>query len=346
MHTMRGIVKETAGTGLSYRTDLPIPLINEDEVLIKVRASTLCGSDIHIYDWDEWTQRRMKPPIIIGHETAGDIVQIGKNVSNVKVGDRVSVETHVPCNRCFFCNNGMKEICKEVDLFGVTIPGAFAEYTKIRSDCVFKLTDEITYEMACLFEPMGAGVHGVEVAEVNGKTVLISGCGPIGLTAITASKVFGAKMVVACDLIDAKLDIAKEMGADYIFNSRKCDIVEEVKKLTNGIGVDAAIDITGAESAINESLQAVRAAGRMVCVGLPSSRVTMNLTEDLIYRQVELTGVSGRRIWETWDNFTIVMKDARYKIDRIFGHKFDLKDFEIAIQEVRSGVPGKMILYP
>ena len=343
---MCGIVKETRGPGLVYRTDLPIPRINDDEVLIKVHVTAVCGSDVHIYDWDEWTARRMTPPTIVGHETAGDVVEVGRNVTSVKVGDRVSVETRVPCNDCFFCRNGMKEICKNVELFGVTINGAFAEYAKVRADAVFKLDDEITYEMACMFEPMGAGVHGVEAAQVDGKTVLISGCGPIGLTAITAAKVFGAVKVIACDLLDEKLKIAKEMGADVILNSGSCDLVEEVKRLTDGLGADAVVDITGAGPAIVNSLRSVRAGGRMVCVGLPSHEVSLDLTEDLIYRQVEMTGISGRRIWETWENFSKVMKDPRYKIERIMGHKFPMKDFEQAFQEIRSGVPGKMLLYP
>ena len=344
--TMCGIVKETAGKGLVYKTDLPIPEINDDEILIKVKAAAVCGTDAHIYDWDKWSQLRVTPPVIIGHEVAGDVIAVGKNVADCKIGDRVSVESHIPCGECWFCKNNLAHICKNVQLFGVTQQGAFAEYAKVRSDCAFHLDDDITYEQACMFEPMGAGVHGVEAAEVEGKTVLISGCGPIGLTAITAAKVFGAKMVIACDLIDEKLEIAKEMGADIVLNSGKCDIVAEIKRITNGIGVDAAIDITGAPKAINSALKSVRAAGRMVGVGLPSSEVTLDLTEDLIYREVQFTGISGREIWRTWEDFAKVMKDPRYKMERIMGHKFKMEDFEKAFEEIRNGVPGKMILYP
>ena len=164
----------------------------------------------------------------------------------------------------------MPHICKDVKLFGVTQNGAFAEYAKLRWDCTFLLEDDITDEAACMFEPMGAGVHGVEAAEVCGKTVLVSGCGPIGLTAISACKTFGATMVIACDLIDEKLEVAGKMGADHVFNSGKCDLVAEVKALTGGAGVDAAIDITGAEAALNTDLKCLRAAGRMVSVGLPT----------------------------------------------------------------------------
>ena len=232
-------------------------------------------------------------------------------------------------------------------LYGCTQNGAYAEYEKIRADCTFLLDDSISYEAACMFEPMGAGIHGVEAAQVDGKVVLVSGCGPIGLTAISGCKTFGATKVIACDLIDDKLTIAKELGADVVFNSGSCDLVAEVKKLTDGIGVDVAIDITGAAAAINNDLKCIRAAGRMVCVGLPTKPVTLvDMADDLIYREIELTGVSGRKIWDTWEDFAKVMKSPYYKMDRVIGGRFPMKDFEKAIEQIRSGVPGKMILYP
>ena len=345
--TMRGLVKERAEPcGFVYRTDLPIPEIKDDEVLIKVRCSAFCGTDMHILEWDEWSRRRVKPPFIPGHETAGDIVAVGSKVTERKVGDRVSCETHISCGECWFCRNGLPHICKNTKLFGVTQDGAFAEYAKIRWDCTYLLDDGISYEAACMFEPMGAGVHGVESAEVEGKTVLVSGCGPIGLTAISACKVFGAKQVIACDLIDGKLEVAKTMGADVVINSGKCDLVAEVLRLTDGVGVDAAIDITGAGAAINAALKSVRAAGRIVCVGLPSREVTMDLTEDLIYREVTMTGVSGRRIWGTWDSFAKVMKSPYYKIENVMGGRFPLEKIDEAVAQIRAGVPGKMLLYP
>jgi threonine 3-dehydrogenase len=209
------------------------------------------------------------------------------------------------------------------------------------------LDDSISYEAACMFEPMGAGIHGGEAAQVEGKVVLGSGCGPIGLTAVSGCKTFGATKVIACDLIDEKLEIAKEMGADEVFNSGKCDLVAEVRKLTDGAGADAAIDITGAAAAINTDLKCLRAAGRMVCVGLPTKPVTLvDMADDLIYREIELTGVSGRKIWETWEDFAKVMKSPYYKMDRVIGGRFPMKEFQTAIDQIHSGVPGKMILYP
>ena len=345
--TMCGLVKETAAPGkYIYHTDLPIPQIDDDEVLIKVHCAAICGTDIHIMEWDGWSQKRIVPPIIPGHEIAGDIVAVGKNVKDRKVGERVSCETHIPCGNCYFCRHNMPHLCTNVKLFGCLPNSGFAEYTKIRSDMTFPLDDDITYEMGCLFEPMGAGVHGVETAEVEGKNVLISGCGPIGLTAISASKVFGAKQVIACDLLDKRLNVAKDMGADFVFNSSKCNLPEEVKMLTDGLGVDVAIDITGVEAAISADLKSVRAAGRMVSVGLPTKPVTLDLTEDLIYREIQMTGVSGRKIWETWSDFAKVMKSPYFKLEYVMGEKFPMKDLDAALEEIKKGTPGKMILYP
>lgn len=345
--TMCGLVKETAGpSSLVYHTDLPVPEIAEDEVLIQVKCAAVCGTDLHIMEWDEWSRNRITPPIIPGHEIAGDIVAVGSKVTDRKVGDRVSCETHIPCGKCYFCKNGMPHLCRDVKLFGCLPNSGFAEYTKIRSDMTFLLDDDISYEVACMFEPMGAGVHGVEAAEVAGKTVLVSGCGPIGLTAISACKVFGAKLVIACDLLDQKLEIAREMGADVTLNSGSCDLPAEVRALTDGLGADAAIDVTGVGAAIATDIKSVHAAGRVVCVGLPTKPVTLDLTEDLIFREVQLTGISGRKIWETWEDFAKVMKSPYFKVERVMGQSFAMKDIDKAVEAIHSGVPGKMILYP
>ena len=309
--TMCGLVKEVNGPGdLVYHTDLPVPQVGDDEVLIKIHCTALCGTDMHIMEWDEWSQKRIQAPVTLGHETAGEIVAVGKNVTERRVGQRVSCESHIPCGECYFCKNGMPHICKDVKLFGVTQNGAFAEYAKLRWDCTFLLEDDITDEAACMFEPMGA-------------------------------------MVIACDLIDEKLEVAGKMGADHVFNSGKCDLVAEVKALTGGAGVDAAIDITGAEAALNTDLKCLRAAGRMVSVGLPTRPITFHdMTDDLVYREIQLTGVSGRKIWETWEDFSKVMKGPYFKLDQVIGGRFPMRDFEKALEQIRSGVPGKMILYP
>lgn len=344
---MAGLVKESACRGdFVYRRDLPVPEIGDDEVLIKVHCTAICGTDMHMMEWDRWNQMRVKPPMIPGHETAGVIVKTGAAVKERKVGDRVSCETHIPCGECWFCRNGRPHICSNVRLFGVTEDGAFAEYAKIRWDNTFVLDDDITFEMACLFEPLGAGVHGVEAADPEGKTVLVSGCGPIGLTAVSASRAFGARTVIACDLIGERLETALAMGADHVINSSEADLAEEVKKLTGGIGADAAIDITGAGPAIKADLRSLRSGGRLVCVGLPTSEVTLDLTNDLIYREIEMTGISGRLIWKTWEDFAKVMKSPYFSMDRLTGGSYKMEDFGLAVEAIRSGASGKMLIYP
>ena len=344
---MAGLVKLQPGKGdFVYRTDLKIPEIEDDEVLIKVKCTAVCGTDMHMMEWDKWSQLRVKTPLIPGHETAGVIVETGASVRDRKAGDRVSCETHIPCGTCWFCMNGMPHICSNVRLFGATEDGAFAEYAKIKAGNTFLLDDSISDEMACLFEPLGAGVHGVEKAEPEGKAILVSGCGPIGLTAVSAAKTLGADRVIACDIVDERLEAALKMGADHVVNSAEKDLAGEVRKLCGGIGADAVIDITGAGKAIINSLKSVRAGGKVVCVGLPTQEIPLDLTNDLIYREVELTGVSGRLIWKTWEDFSAVMRGPYFKPDLIMGQRFAMKDFDKAAALIRSGHTGKMIIYP
>ena len=335
------------GAGAEYREDLPIPQISDDEVLIKVHATAICGTDLHLYHWNEYAQKRMTNlPMVFGHETAGEIVEIGKNVTGYQLGDRISVETHVPCNHCWQCRNGNPHICENQHVFGVTDPGAFAEYAPVHKDCIVRLKDDISYEMGAMLEAMGAGVHGVEVAQVRGKRVLVSGCGPIGLMTIGACKAHGASQVIACDLIEEKLEIAKAMGADITVNSREVDLPAFVRSQTDGVGADAVIDITGNPHAIRAGLKAVRKGGIFVSVGLPDGEVGINLTEDIIYREVIYTGVSGRLMFETWEDCMNILQSPGFSLEPVVGGIYPFRDFEKALDALKQGVPGKMILVP
>lgn len=345
--TMRGICKMKPGVGAEYREDLPIPQIKDNEVLIKVHATAICGTDVHLYHWNEYAQKRMTNlPMVFGHETAGEIVEIGKSVTGYHIGQRISVETHIPCNQCWQCKNGNPHICENQRVFGVTEPGAFAEYAAVPKDCIVPLDDAISYEMGAMLEAMGAGVHGVEVADVKGKTVLVSGCGPIGLMVVGACKVHGAKQIIACDLIEEKLEIAKVMGADITVNSREVDLPAFVRSQTEGVGADAVIDITGNPHAIRAGLKAVRKGGIFVSVGLPDGEVGINLTEDIIYREVIYTGVSGRLMFETWEDCMKILQASSFSLKPVIGGIYPFSAFEEALDALKKGVPGKMILVP
>lgn len=345
--TMRGICKMRPGVGAEYRTDIPIPQITDDQVLMKVHATAVCGTDLHIYDWNEYAETRMKHlPMVFGHETAGEIVEIGANVSGYHVGDRISVETHIPCNQCWQCKTGNRHICENQKVFGGTEPGAFAEYAVVPKDCIVRLDDAITYEQGAMLEAMGAGVHGVEKADVKGKNVLVSGCGPIGLMVIGACKAHGAKQIIACDLFDEKLELATAMGADIVINSGRESLMDAVRGATNGSGADAAVDITGNGKAIVAGLRALRKGGILVSVGLPNGEIPINLTEDIIYREVIYTGVSGRRMFETWDDCMQILQTPGFSLNPVIGGVYKLEAFEEALAAIRSGAPGKMILVP
>lgn len=345
--TMRGICKSQAGPGYDYRTDLPIPAIGLDQVLLKVRATAVCGTDMHILAWNQWAASRMKNlPLVFGHETAGDIVEVGEHVQGLAVGQRISVETHIPCNQCFQCRSGRRHLCEKARLFGVTEPGAFAEYAPVPAECAVPLPEGVSYQTGALLEPMGAGVHGVERAQVQGKSVLISGCGPIGLMTVGACRAHGARKIIACDLFDEKLALARTMGADVTVNSGREKITEAVLRETQGHGADAALDISGSGRAITDGLRSLRKGGIFVSVGLPDGEIPLNLTEDIIYREITYTGISGRLMYETWEDCLQLLQRPGFSLTPVLGGTYPLEHFGQAIEAIRRGEPGKMLIVP
>lgn len=344
--TMCGVYKEKPETGAVYRTDLPIPAVGKNDVLIKIKATAICGTDLHIYPWTEWAATRLTLPMVFGHEFSGDIVEIGENVSEYKVGDRVAGETHIPCNNCFQCKTNNRHICENMKIIGVQVPGSFCEYISIPKDCVYKVSDKVSYEMGAMLEPMGVGVHGVSVAKVKDQNVLIYGCGPIGLMAIGAAKTWGAKKIFAVDVFDAKLEVAKAMGANMIFNSKNSDAVKAVKDATDGVGADIVIDYTGNGRAILDGFASLRKGGKMVLVGLPSKDLTINLSDNIIYKEATVIGVTGRLMYETWEECEQLLATPGFSLDPIVGGIYPLKEYEKAFEALFQGKPGKMILIP
>ena len=246
METMYGLVKAAPAPGAEIQENLPIPSVGPRDILVKVRATAICGTDSHIMAWTPYAQQRVPTPMVFGHEFSGDVVEIGSEVTEVKVGDKVAGETHIPCNHCRMCKSNKRHICENMKIIGVHVPGAFAQYISFPVDCAFKLAPDFSYETGALLEPMGVAVHGVDCGEVEGKTVVVNGCGPIGLMAVGAAKAWGAKQVIALDVIDEKLAVATEMGADVVLNSRTTDAAAEVVRLTDG-GADVALDYTGVD---------------------------------------------------------------------------------------------------
>lgn len=343
---MRGIVKEKPDNSAVYREDIPIPQISASEVLVKVKAAAICGTDLHIMHWSQYAEERLKLPMVFGHEFAGDIVEIGGNVRDFKVGDRVAGETHIPCNDCYQCKTNNRHICENMKIIGINVPGAFCEYISVPQDCLFHIEDTISYITGAMLEPMGVAVHGVSAANVMDKNVLIYGCGPIGLMAVGAAKSLGAKRVFAGDVFDAKLDIALKMRADKVINSKNKDLVNIIREETAGIGCDVVIDYTGNKHAIKSGFDSLSKGGTYVMVGLPSSPVELDLANDIIYKEATVIGVTGRRMYETWDECIDILNDINFDITPVLGGTYNMKDFEGAFDALYNGAPGKMILIP
>jgi threonine 3-dehydrogenase len=344
--TMSGVIKERPEPGAAYRTDLPIPVPGKNEVLVRVRAVAICGTDLHILPWTPYAQARIKPPMVFGHEFAGDIVGVGEGVTEYKPGDRVAGETHIPCNECYQCKTDNRHICENMKIIGVHAPGAFAEYIAFSKDCVYKLPDSIDYNTGAMLEPMGVAVHGVSVAKVKDQNVVVYGCGPIGLMAVGACKAWGAKKIVAVDIFDDKLEIALKMGADFIINAKQTDAAAKIINYFDKVGADVVIDYTGSPAGIKTQFKALRKGGRMVLVGLPSEDVTLDLTGDIIYKEATVIGVTGRLMYQTWEECAQLLNSPGFTLEPVVGGIYALKDFEDAFAAITGGKPGKMLLIP
>jgi threonine 3-dehydrogenase len=344
--TMKGLVKIDPAPGATYRTDLPIPQINNNEILVKVKRTAICGTDIHIYGWTEYAQQRIKRPMIFGHEFAGEIVELGSGVKGLSLGDRIAGETHVPCNHCIQCRTGNQHICENMKILGVHVPGSFAEYIAVPVDCVWELDDDIDDSIGSMLEPMGVAVHGVLSGDVGGLSCVIYGCGPIGLMGVGTAAAYGASKIFAADVFDEKLNLAKKMGATTIINSKNENATEIILKATHGRGADVVVDFTGNANAIRDGFKALKKGGRFTLVGLPNGSVPLDLSDMIIYKEANVNGVTGRLMYKTWYQCAEMIKSKRIDIQPIIGGIYPLENFDKAFGDLKKGCPGKMIFVP
>lgn len=284
--------------------------------------------------------------MVFGHEFSGEIVQIGADVKNFRVGDRVAGETHIPCGQCEQCKTGNAHICAHMRILGVHSTGAFAEYVPVHKDCLWKLHDDLDFETGALLEPMGVGVHGLLSGEIGAKTVAILGCGPIGLCAIGAARAWGASKIFAMDLQSSKLEWAARLGADILLNSASQDVQAIVQEQTAGKGIDVVIDYTGSPKAIQLGLGMLKRGGRFTFVGLTNEDVAINVNDAVIYKEARLNGTTGRLMYKTWYDCENLLLSKKFDVKQIIGGIYPLKDFEKAFDALKSGAPGKMLLIP
>jgi len=339
---MQAIVKEKRAPGLTVKS-VPKPVAGPGEVLIAVRHAGVCGTDLHIADWDAWAQGRIKPPIVVGHEFAGEIEALGEGVTELKVGQPVTAEGHIICGHCLQCRTGNGHICKNTRIIGVDRDGAFAEYIVMPSTNVLTL-DGIPTEVGAIMDPMGNAFHTVLTAEIPGSTVFVVGCGPIGCFAVGIARAAGATKVIASDVNPKRLALAARMGAHVTINAGKDDVVKTVLAETGGEGADVVCEMSGVPSALHQAFAAVRMGGRVQLLGIPKGEVPVDFATEIIFKGITLYGVIGRKMYETWHQMRRFLSGGQFDPRPVITHKFPLANIDDALAAIRSGDAGKVIL--
>lgn len=343
--TMKALRKTQAGKGLQLEKTV-VPSIGPTEVLVRVKATSICGTDLHIYGWDRWSQGRIKPPVTLGHEFCGVVERVGEEVTAVRAGDFVSAEMHLNCGHCHQCRLGQAHICQNVRIIGIDIDGAFAEFVKIPATNIWKLDPAIPEHYAAILDPLGNAVHTVLAGAIAGQTALVTGCGPIGLMSIAVAKTCGSSTVFATETNEHRRKLAKEMGANFVLNPATEDPVKKILEATGGTGVDVLLEMSGNPAAIQQGFKALRAGGRASLLGIPTENVPLDLVQDVIFKGATVQGIYGRRMYETWVQMTALLKAGRLNLDPLFGERMELENFEAAFAKLQSGLAGKILMYP
>jgi len=343
--TMLAVVKPARRAGAEIR-DVKLPAYGPNEVLVKVKVASICGTDLHIYDWDAWAKKRIKPPLIPGHEFCGTVAAVGKEVTTVKEGDFVSAEMHVACGKCFQCRIGEAHICQHVKIIGIDADGAFAEYVTIPESNIWKIDAAIPAEYASVLDPLGNAVHTVLAGEIAARTVAVIGCGPIGLFSIAVARAVGAAQVFAVEINPHRAALARKMKADLVLNPAQEDVKAKVMAATEGVGVDVVLEMSGKTPGIRLGFDILRLGGRMSLLGIPSKPVELNFAEDIIFKGATVQGINGRLMYKTWYQMQALLKNHKLDLGPVITDKIAMKDFDHGIERLKSGESSKILLYP
>jgi threonine 3-dehydrogenase len=315
-------------------------------VLVKVKVASICGTDLHIYDWDAWAQKRIHPPLIPGHEFCGHVAAVGDEVTTVKEGDFVSAEMHVACGKCYQCRIGEPHICQNVKIIGIDADGAFAEYVRIPESNIWKIDPTIPADYASVLDPLGNAVHTVLAGEIAAKTVAIIGCGPIGLFSIAVARAVGATQIFAVEINEHRAELARRMKADFVLNPSKEDVEARVREATDGIGVDVVLEMSGKTPGIRLGFDILRLGGRVSLLGIPSKPVELNFAEDLIFKGATVQGINGRLMYKTWYQMQALLKSGKLDLSPVITDRIAMKDFSRGVERLKTGEASKILLYP
>lgn len=344
--TMKAIRKMEAKPGLEL-AEIPIPSLGRKEVLVKVEAASICGTDLHIFKWDEWSQQRLKPPLTLGHEFCGTVVEVGDEVHNVRAGQFVSAESHVTCGMCFQCRTGQAHMCPRTQILGVDREGCFAEYVAVPESVVWLNNRRLLEpKIATLQEPFGNAVFATMAHDLAGQSVAIFGCGPIGLFSIGIVKASGAAGVFASDVIDYRLDLAQEMGATGLVNASREAAVKKILDFNDGYPVDIVLEMSGSAAAIKGSFEVVRNGGTVTLFGIPARPVEIDVAEKMIFKNVTVYAINGRRIFETWYRTRWLLESGVVNLRPLVTHVLPLEDIDQAMHLLAAGQACKIVMLP
>jgi len=341
---MTALQKTTAGPGLTITDKARVPHVGPRDVLVAVTHAGICGTDRHIYEWDAWSQSRVKVGITTGHEFVGTVAAIGDAVWRTKIGDRVSGEGHIGCGTCEPCRTGNGHICEKVDILGIDVDGCFAEFVVLPEDNVWPVHPDIPDHYAAIFDPLGNAMHTVMAAGVSGRSVLITGVGIIGMMAVTIARAAGAGTILVTDADPRRLELAKELGADHAFEANDPDWAQEARRLTHDQGPQVLLEMSGHPVAIRDGFTALRNGGTAALLGLPAKPVSFDLPNDIIFKGATVIGINGRRMYETWYQVESFLLSGRINLEPIVTHQLDLADFDTGFKLMQSGEAIKVVL--
>jgi len=338
---MKSLVKAKAEKGI-WLQDTPEPEVGHNDLLIKIRKTAICGTDMHIYNWDEWSQKTIPVPMVVGHEYVGEVVGMGQEVKGFKVGDRVSGEGHITCGHCRNCRAGRVHLCRNTEGVGVNRPGAFAEYLVIPAFNAFKIPDNISDDLASIFDPFGNAVHTALSFDLVGEDVLITGAGPIGIMAAAVAKHVGARHVVVTDINPYRLDLAKKMGATRAVDVSKEDLKDVMNELGMTEGFDVGLEMSGVPVAFRDMLNKMNHGGKIAMLGIPPQDVAIDWNQ-VIFKGLVIKGIYGREMFETWYKMASLLQSG-LDLSPIITHTFSIDDFQKGFDTMGSGHSGKVIL--
>jgi threonine 3-dehydrogenase len=341
---MRAVVKPGPGPGLEM-TEVPVPEPGPGEILIRVKAASICGTDLHIRSWNHWASTHVRTPVTVGHEMCGIVEAHGPDVDGPPLGALVSVESHVVDGTCPMCRTGRGHLCLNTRILGVHRDGAFAEFVVVPAENAWPDPEGMPYSIASLQENFGNAVHTASIPNVAGRKVLVTGAGPVGLMAVATVRAYGARTVIATDVSDYRLDLAKTMGATTTINPQRQDVVPAVMEATDDEGVDVLLEMSGAQAAIVDGFRVLKPGGEAALLGLASHPIDFDIDDAIVFKGATVYGIVGRRLWDTWYQMRALIRSEAVDLSPLITHRFALDDFEVAFDLMASGECGKVVMF-